>query len=314
MKNAILVTGGSGAIGSNLVNHLAGLNRPIVVLDNLSSGRREHINTSKRIIFIKGDITKDSDLKKAFSCGVSFVIHLAAHFANQNSIDHPEDDLSTNVLGTLKLLEYSVRHRIGKFIYASTSCVYGDRKTALQENTLDFKHDTPYSISKLAGEKYVTLFGNYYGLATCILRYFNVYGPGELPGAYRNVIPNFFHKAMKGEPLIITGTGQETRDFTYVDDITATTIKALEIERSNGMIFNVASGVETRIIDVARKINRITKNNSGIVFSKRRDWDNILRRRADIKKAKNILGHKVSVSLDEGLEKTYRWLKAHVKL
>lgn len=311
MNKIMLVTGGAGAIGSNLVNRLSADNR-VVVLDNLSSGKKTNIRRSPNVAFIKGDICRDPDLKKAFSCKITHVFHLAAHFANQNSIDHPERDLMTNAGGTLKLLEHSVLGKVRKFVYGSTSCVYGNKAAALNENFLDFKHDTPYSISKLTGEKYVAFFKDYYGLDACILRYFNVYGPGEMPGAYRNVIPNFFYKAIKGEPLVITGTGRETRDFTYVDDVIGATIKASESDMTKGMTLNVASGVETRIIDLAEKINGITHNKAGIVFSPKRSWDNISRRCADIEKVKEALGYKVTVGIEEGLKRTYAWLKRRI--
>ena len=305
----ILITGGAGSIGGNLTRHLNPTGKRIVVIDNLSSGFKKNVPASRNIVFIKGDVTKDADLKKAFSYDVSVVFHLAAHFANQNSIDHPREDLMTNALGTLKTLEYAVKKKVGKFVYASTSCIYGDAKTVLKEEMLDYKHDTPYSVSKLTGEKYVMLFHDYYRLKACILRYFNVYGPGEYPGAYRNVIPNFFHKAMRGEPLTITGTGDETRDFTYVGDVVATTVKAAGNDRSDGQVFNVASGEETRVIDLAEKINNIAGNRAGIVYVKRRSWDRVLRRRADTAKARQILGHKITVRIDEGLKRTYEWLK-----
>jgi nucleoside-diphosphate-sugar epimerase len=313
MDKAVLVTGGAGAVGSNLVRHLAAAGKKIVVLDDLSSGYRRNVPIDGNIIFMKGDITKEGDLKRAFSYRISTVFHLAASFANQNSVDHPERDLETNALGTLKLLEHAVRSKAGKFIYASTSCVYGDRETALKEEFLDFKLDTPYSISKLTGEKYVTFFWNHYHLKSCILRYFNVYGPGEMPGPYRNVIPNFFYAAMRRKPLTITGTGKETRDFTYTDDVVRTTLNASRLEKANGLIFNIGSGIETTIIDLAEKINRIAGNKAGIVFAERRDWDKILRRRADIQRAGRVLGHKVTMGLDEGLRRTYEWLKANVR-
>lgn len=308
MNKAMLVTGGAGAIGCNLVKRLADSGTKTVVIDNLSSGYIDNIAKSKNVVFIKGDIVNNSNLEKVFSYNIVGVFHLAANFANQNSVDHPKKDLQTNVLGTLKLLEYAIRKKIDKFIYISSSCVYGDKLPALKENFLDLKHDTPYSISKLTAEKYVSFFNNYYGLKTCILRYFNVYGPGEMPGRYRNVIPNFFYKAIKGESVTITGTGEETRDFTFVGDVVTATVNVLEASGAVGEIFNIGSGIETNILTLANKINDIAGNKARIVFKKRRSWDNVLKRKADITKAKNVLGHKISVGLDEGLLETYKWL------
>jgi nucleoside-diphosphate-sugar epimerase len=314
MGDYILVTGGAGAIGSNLVKQLTKRKKRVVVLDNLSSGFRENLKGLKNVTFIQGDIVKNSDLDKAFSFKISKVFHLAAHFANQNSVDHPERDLLTNVMGTLKLLEYSLQNKVKKFVYASSSCVYGSAHTELKETFLDFKHDTPYAISKLSGEKYVKFFNDFHKLKTCIVRYFNVYGPGEKPGLYRNVIPNFFLKAMKGEPLTITGTGKETRDFTFVDDAARSTIKASETDQVNNLVINIASGKEIKILDLAHKINTIAQNKAGLVFKKRRNWDKVARRKANTSRARKLLGHYTSASLDEGLEATYRWLKQRLKV
>jgi nucleoside-diphosphate-sugar epimerase len=145
------------------------------------------------------------------------------------------------------------------------------------------------------------------------LRYFNVYGPGEMPGLYRNVIPNFFNKAFKKEPLTITGDGNETRDFTYVDDAVGATVKAAYSEKTDGQVINIASGVETKISDLANKINALTDNKEGVVFLKRRGWDNIIRRTADIEKAGRLLGYAPGVNIDEGLSRTYKWLKKNLK-
>lgn len=305
----ILVTGGAGAIGSRLVETLSSVENNIIVLDNLSSGFVENIPKKNNIHFVQGDITSEDVLKNVFSKKIKTIFHLAANFANQNSVDFPEKDLLVNGLGTLKLLEYSVENKVAKFIYSSSSCVYGQKGDPLSEEMTDYNLDTPYAITKLLGERYVTYFNEHYGLLTVILRYFNSYGPGEYPGKYRNVIPNFFYMAMKGEPLIITGTGEETRDFNYIDDTVCGTIMAAESQKAIGKIFNIGSGTETRIIDIANKVNNITNNKSAIKFVERRKWDSINTRVASIEKAQKNIAYSTQVKLGDGLKKTYDWLK-----
>src|SRR3989344_1675709 len=214
----ILVTGGAGAIGMNLVNHILTQKvNKVIIVDDLSSGFLSNVPKDKRVIFIKGDIADSKVIDKAFShAPVDIVYHLAAHFANQNSIEHPVRDLKSNGIGTINLLESSVKNNVKRFIYFSTSCIYKSKNQKLRESDLDLKFDTPYAISKYIGEKYVHFYHHFYGLPTVTLRIFSSFGPGERSGLYRNVIPNFFYKAMRGESLTITGTGRETRNFTFV--------------------------------------------------------------------------------------------------
>ena len=191
--------------------------------------------------------------------------HLAAFFANQNSVDHPEYDLEVNGLGTLKLLQYASLSRVEKFIYASSGCsIYGsDAPLPLREEFMSMNLSTPYQITKMLGELYSNFFYNHYGLKIVKTRFFNSYGPGEIPGQYRNVIPNFIFWAMKHQPLPITGDGKETRDFTFVGDITEGLLKSGFMESAIGQEFNLASGCETKIIDLANMVNAIVDNSSG---------------------------------------------------
>lgn len=308
---SVLVTGGAGAIGSNLVRGLLGLGvERVVVLDNLTSGRRELLPRDERLRLHVGDVGDDEMLHLVFGENrVDLIFHLAANFANQNSVDHPRRDLTTNGLGTLKLLEYAHRAGVERFLYTSSSCIYGGKEVSLSEEATDFNLDTPYAITKLLGERYVDFFRDFHGLGTVILRYFNAYGPGEHPGRYRNVIPNFFRLAASGRPLTITGTGEETRDFTFVQDTVGLTLLAAVDERALGRVYNVGSGRETTILSLAEKINELTGNPAGIVFAERRGWDRIPRRLADIGRARAELDYAPSVGLDEGLERTWAWLK-----
>ncbi len=302
-----LVTGGAGAIGSNLSGELVRRGCKTIIIDNLSSGFKSNI--PKGCEFIYGDICDESALKKAFSHSPDFVFHLAANFANQNSVDNPERDLMVNGMGILKVLKFSKDNNVQKFVFSSSSCVYGAKSSPLREEDHFDGLGTPYAFTKLLGEHYVNFFNRHFGIKTAIVRYFNSYGPNEYPGKYRNVIPNFIQEALKKNPLVITGTGEETRDFTFVGDIVNGTLLAAEAESANRECFNIGSGKEVKINVLAEKINSVTGNASGIKYIERRNWDHVTRRLASIEKSGKILGYKPKTSLDEGLKITAQWLK-----
>ena len=278
----ILVTGGAGCIGSNLVRTLLKAEpEKIIVIDDLSASYEWNLPKDPKVLFIHGSILDDEKMKRAFSFKPHYVFHLAAHFANQNSVDHPETDLLVNGLGTLKTLQYSQLVDVERFVFASSGCsVYGSQTPLpLKEDYVSLHLDTPYQIHKLLGELYCNYFHDYYRLSVAIARYFNVYGPGEVPGKYRNVIPNFIWWAIHGQPLPITGTGEETRDFTFVDDIVEGTLRMGVIPEAVGEAINLASGTETKIIDLANMINEITGNKAGVVYKAKRDWHKEKRKR-----------------------------------
>jgi len=309
----ILVTGGAGFIGSNLVKKLLLLNaEKIIIVDDLSSGFKWLLPESDRIKLYVGSILNDEILRKAFSEKPEIVYHLAAHFANQNSIDHPETDLLVNGLGTLKVFEYCHIAGVERVVFAGSGCsVYGHSAPLPYREDMPptLHYDTPYQIHKLLGELYAYWMHDYYGLPVTVVRYFNVYGPGEVPGRYRNVIPNFIYWALKKRPLPITGTGEETRDFTYVEDAVEATLRATIVKEAVGEAFNIASGKEVKIIDLAKMVNKLIGNPAGIVFKPRRDWDRSTRRRASIEKARKILGYEPKVEFKEGLKRTIQWFK-----
>ncbi len=310
----ILITGGAGCIGSNLTKSLIKAKAAkIVVLDDLSAAERWNISVDPSVIFIEGSVLDEEVLKRTFSTKLDFVFHLAAHFANQNSVDNPETDLMVNGLGTLKLLQYSHLAKVSKFVFASSGCsVYGSQAPLpLKEDFVSLYLDTPYQITKLLGELYCNFFHNYYGLPVVIARYFNVYGPGEIPGAYRNVIPNFIYWALHKMPLPITGTGEETRDFTFVDDIVDGTLRLGVIPQAVGDAFNLASETETRIIDIANMVNEVTGNPSGVTFKPRREWDQITRRKASVEKARKALGYSPKMKVKDGITEVHLWIKSN---
>jgi len=306
----VLVTGGAGAIGANLVTKLNQLEtKKIIILDDFSSSYEWNVPKGPKITLVKGSILDDEKLKWAFKEKPNIVYHLAAHFANQNSVDNPETDLMVNGMGTLKVLEHSHLISVERFIYASSGCgIYGaGSKMPFEEHEVSMKLYTPYQVTKMLGELYTNYYYNLYNLPIVNARFFNSYGPGEVPGKYRNVIPNFFYWAINKQPLPITGTGEETRDFTYVDDLISGLLAMAYCKEAVGEAFNLATGREIRIDDLAKWINEITGNDAGIVFKERRDWDKKNRLLASIEKAKRVLGYSPSMDFKEGLRHVYSW-------
>ncbi len=306
----ILVTGGAGAIGGNLCRNLSELNaKKVIILDDLSSSYEWNIPRAKNIMFVKGSILDDEMLKRVFKEKPEYVFHLAAHFANQNSVDNPEVDLMVNGMGILKVLEYSQLVDIKRFVYSSSGCgVYGlDSKMPFEEHDTSISLHTPYQVTKLIGELYTNYFHNLYGMPIVNARFFNVYGPGEVPGRYRNVIPNFFYWAMNGQPLPITGDGTETRDWTYVDDIISGLLAMGIKEEAIGEAINLGSATEHRVIDMANMVNKLAGNGAGIVYAERRNWDVKCRLLSSVEKAKRILGYQPRMAFENGLKNVHRW-------
>ena len=306
----VLVTGGAGAIGSNLVRKINELaTESVVILDNLSSSYEWNVPKGDKIRFIRGDILDDEKLRWAFRSKPDIVYHLAAHFANQNSVDNPETDLMVNGLGTLKVLQYSQLQEVERFIYSSSGCgIYGHgSKMPFEEHDVSMSLDTPYQVTKMLGELYTNYFHNLYGLPVVNARFFNSFGPGEVPGKYRNVIPNFFYWAMNGVALPITGTGEETRDFTYVGDIVEGLLSMAFYDEAIGEAFNLGAAREIKIIDLANWINELTKNEAGIVFRDRRSWDKKSRLLSSIEKARRILHYEAKIDFKRGLDYTQIW-------
>ncbi len=303
----VVVSGGAGAIGSNLVRVLIRCGCRVVVIDDFSSGWRQNLQAVEgEVDLIEGDLADGEVLRRAFIKPVDYVFHLAAFFANQNSVDHPQDDLHTNGLATLRLFECAAAKKVRRLVFASSSCVYGSHSESFDE-TMRMEPETPYAMTKVLGEQYAGFYHSQGGLSTATLRYFNSFGPGEFPGKYRNVIPNFFALALRGEPLLITGTGEETRDFTFVEDIVRGTILAALVPAADGEIFNLGTGEAAAIGTLAEEINAIVGNVGGIIYKDRRDWDHILHRKADIEKARRVLAYRPQVNLQEGLERYWKW-------
>ena len=313
----ILITGGAGCIGSNLTRVLLKAQpKKIIVLDDFSASYYWNIPKDPLLQVVEGSILQEEKLKQVFYHKPDFIFHLAAHFANQNSIDHPETDLMVNGFGLLKVLEYSRLTEPQRFIFAGSGCsVYGSHaELPFKEGTVSLTLDTPYQIHKLLGELYCNHYHSIYNVPTTIGRFFNVYGPGEVPGNYRNVIPNFFWRAMHNKPLAITGTGKQTRDFAYVTDIVNGILRMGVIDDAIGEAMNLASATETTVEDLAKLVNEITDNKAETIYLPQRDWDKSDRRSASIDKARRIIRFEPKMKFREGLENVYKWLVDHKSL
>lgn len=308
----VVVTGGAGAIGSRLVKRLldAGARR-VAVVDDLSSGYPWLLPNDPRVTLHTGDVVDIANLRLDVQQPVVF--HLAAFFANQNSVDHPKDDLHTNGLGTLATLMWARDVKAARVVYASAGCSiagHGIDAPISEDMPVSLDLDTPYQITKALGEFYCNYFRSDVSTVRC--RFFNSFGPGEVPGRYRNVIPNFIWKAMNGEPLTITGTGEETRDFIYVDDLVDGLMRSGSYKAAHGGAFNLGTGIQTKVIDLANMILKATDSKSKIEYAPRRSWDHSTHRQADITRAKTTLEFNPSVTVEDGIARTVAWFRENL--
>ena len=308
----VLVVGGAGAIGSNLVRALLERDAEVLVLDDMTSGYTWNLPSSHMLLLIKGDLLDETALKRVFSESPAVVFHLAAFFANQNSVDYPERDLMVNGLGTLRLLEYAALKGVERFVYTSSSSVYGDSpRLPIGEDGVSLQLSTPYQVTKLLGEMYGNFYRKQHGLPVVSVRLFNSYGPGEVPGQYRNVVPNFFYWAMSGQSLPITGSGDETRDFTFVGDVVDGLLACGVESNAVGEVMNLAGGREVAIIKLASLVLEITGSTSDIRHLPARKWDTKRRFLADTSKAQRTIGFAPATDFENGLAKTYEWFTSN---
>ena len=308
---SVLVTGGAGSIGSNLCRALAEAGANVSILDDLSSADLWNVPVHSAIRFCEGDILDDACRSQVFKARPTIVFHLAALFANQHSIEQKEKDLMVNGMGTLRMLESARDARVQRFVYSSSGCsVYGNgAPLPLLEDLVSLHLSSPYQITKTLGELYCNFYYEHYGVLVVKARLFNSYGPGEVPGQYRNVIPNFIYWAMKRQPLPITGTGEEMRDFTYVGDIVDGLLRSGVMENAVGQEFNLGSGSEVRILDLAAMINEAVDNPAGVEYIPRRSWDKKKRNLASIERAGNLIGYQPKTRFAEGLLQTVQWFR-----
>jgi len=302
----VIVTGGAGFIGSHLAEELARRGYQVTILDDLSTGEMENIKELLKkgsVQFIQDSITNFSLLKELFQ-GAIYVFHQAALPSVPRSVKDPLAANEVNITGTLNVLLAARDNKVRKVVYASSSSVYGDTPTLPKKEDMVPHPQSPYAVSKLAGEHYCRVFQEVYGLATACLRYFNVYGPGQNPDSqYAAVIPRFIRWASEGSPLIIFGDGEQTRDFTFIADAVEADILAAESNASG--VFNIGRGKSIAINELAQLVIKLTGNNVEPVHRESREGD-IRHSLADISKAKT-LGYEPRYNLEEGLEETRKF-------
>lgn len=297
----VLVTGGAGFIGSNLVDELINQGHEVIVLDNLSTGKKENINPKAK--FVQADITDLEKIKPYFK-GVDYVFHLAALPRVQWSIENPIESHNVNINGTLNVLLAARDAKVKRLVYSASSSAYGDTQVLpLKEDLLPMPM-SPYGLHKYVGEHYVRLFSLLYGLETVSLRYFNVYGPKmAFEGAYVTVIAIFLQQKREGKKLTITGDGTQTRDFTYVSDVVAVNILAIQSNKvGKGEVINIGAGKNHSVNEVAEKIGGEVE----FIAPRIEPHDTL----ANITKAKELLGWQPEVKLEQGIKKTVAWFES----
>lgn len=302
-----LVTGGAGFIGSNIAEELVKRRESVRVLDDLSTGKEENLAPfMDKIEFQKGDIRDKDDARKALK-DVDYVLHQAALRNVAKSVERPVSTNDVNVGGTLNLLLLAREAGVKRFIYASSSSVYGDCGQFPQNEAVAPNPVSPYAVSKLAGEYYCRTFSATFGLETVSLRYFNVFGPRQNPESrYSAVIPAFISRLNKDEPCVIDADGTQSRDFTFVSNVVDANLAACEISGIRGMVFNVACGKDYSVIDTAESLKKIMGKEIESVHGPRRPGD-VLKTHADIGDLRNILRVEPRVDFYEGLKRTVEW-------
>ena len=308
MKAQYLVTGGGGFIGSNIVRHLLSNGKSVRILDDFSTGRRENLaGIEKDVDVIEGDVRDESTLKKSLK-DVQYVLHLAAIPSVVRSVENPLATNSVNVCGTLKLLIEARDAGAERVVFSSSSSVYGDTPTLPKQEDMNPSPRSPYALSKLAGEYYCRMFRDLYGLKTFALRYFNVFGPRQNPQSqYAAVIPRFIDALRNGRSPLIHGDGNQTRDFTFVEDVAAANLCCCTApESSAGSACNIGCGDRITINDLATRIASILGKNIPAVHDAPQPGD-VRDSQADISRAKALIGWAPQFDLDAGLRRTVTW-------
>ncbi len=299
----ILITGGAGFIGSHISNKLL-KNNTIRVVDSLTTGKKSNVPTEAT--FFETDIRQKTKIKDAIN-GVDLLFHQAALVSVARSIERPQNSHKINTTAALSLLK-AARMEGARVILASSAAIYGHPKSVPIVETDTKKPTSPYGLEKLTIDHYARLFHDLYDVDTVALRYFNVYGPGQIADDYSGVISVFIDQALSGNDITVHGDGDQTRDFVYVDDVVQANCKAATTDYV-GKSYNIGTGESTTIRELAELIQDVTDTNSDIVHLDARPGD-IEHSEADISKSKKQLEYKPTVSLREGLEQTVEWYRS----
>ena len=311
----VLVTGGAGFIGTNLVIRLLREGYKVRIFDNFSTGKRENVasvikslnNSAVDLEVIEGDL-RDFALVLDATRDIEIVFHQAALPSVIRSVRAPNTTNDVNITGTLNLLEACRVNGVRRVIYASSSSIYGDTEELPKHEDMNPKPLSPYAVSKIAGEYYMKVFNHIYGIETVILRYFNVYGPYQDPTSeYSGVISKFIHAFLHNKPLIVYGDGEQSRDFTYVDDVVEANILAAKAPVS-GEVFNIAGGKRHSLNQMIEILKKIFNRNPEVIYTDPRPGD-IRHSQAGVDKVKRALGFTTKVLFEEGLKKTVEWYK-----
>ena len=310
-----LVTGGAGFIGSNLVEAILKLGCEVRVLDNFTTGKRETIAEfldNENFELIEGDIRNLEDCQKACE-GVDYVFHQAAWGSVPRSLEFPVLYNEINVKGHLNMMQAARENNIKKFVYASSSSVYGDSPILPKKEEKIGRVLSPYALTKKLNEEYADLYFRIYGLKTIGLRYFNVFGKKQDPnGFYAAVIPKFVKQLLNDEAPQINGDGETSRDFTYVDNVIQANLKAcLASDKASGEVFNIAYGGRETLNNLFNKLSKLLNKNIKAIYGNERAGD-VRHSNADISKAKELLNYNPEYSMDRGLELTIDWYKKNL--
>jgi len=307
-----LVTGGAGFIGSNIVKELVSRGEKVTVIDDLSTGNIANITPYlDQIEFVEGSIT-NLDLLKKLLKDVDYVLHQAAIPSVARSVEDPIRSNEANVTGTLTLLVAVRDAKIKSFVYASSSSVYGNTEQLPKNEDMNPQPLSPYAVSKLTGEYYVRVFASLYNINAISLRYFNVFGPHQNPQSqYAAVIPKFITGMLRGERPVIYGDGEQSRDFTFIDNVVhANILAATKLQNGAGRIMNIACGARYTLNTLVEYLNEILNTELSPEHTESAPGD-VKHSQADISRAREYVGYTPQVSLKDGLEKTASWYKEY---
>lgn len=302
-----LVTGGAGFIGSHLVHGLLKRGHEVRVLDNFSTGKKQHVEHLP-IDLVQGDIRDDKDVSKSMR-GIKYVFHLAALGSVARSIEDPMSTHEVNETGTLRVLDAALKAKAKRVVFASSSSIYGNAPAMPKRESAKPAPMSPYAVSKLTGEYYCNVFWNAYELETVCLRYFNVFGPRQDPASeYAAVIPKFIDAVLNGERPVIFGDGTQSRDFTYVANVAEATILAAVTPKAAGQICNVACGERWSLLELVKLLEQILDARIRPVFRDPRVGD-VMHSQAAIVRAQRVLDYAPRISFQRGLRETVEWFR-----